>query len=54
MSNKIGQTRLLSNDPYIELNNQGQIITFQLTQKRHILGRDRHRANKEWDFEFGR
>ena len=45
MSNKIGQTTLLSNDPYIELNNQGQIITFQLTQKRHILGRDRHRAN---------
>ena len=45
MSNKIGQTTLLSNNPYIELNNQGQIITFQLTQKRHILGRDRHRAN---------
>ena len=45
MSNKIGQTTLLSNNPYIELNNQGQIITFQLTQKRHILGRDRRRAN---------
>ena len=45
MRNKIGQTTLLSNNPYIELNNQGQIITLQLTQERHILGRDRHRAN---------
>ncbi len=45
MSNKTGQTTLLSSNPYIELNNQGQIITLQLTQDHHILGRDRLRAD---------
>jgi len=45
MTNKTGQTTLLSNNPYIELNNQGQIITLPLTQDHHILGRDRLRAD---------
>lgn len=27
--------------PYLELNNQGEIIHFELTQDRHLLGRDR-------------
>ncbi len=45
MSNKTGQTTLLNSNPYIELNNQGQIITLQLTQDNHILGRDRLRAD---------
>ncbi|MGL5080703.1 MAG: ATP-binding cassette domain-containing protein [Microcoleaceae cyanobacterium] len=27
--------------PYLELNNQGEILHFDLTQNRHILGRDR-------------
>ncbi|NET16240.1 MAG: FHA domain-containing protein, partial [Okeania sp. SIO1H6] len=45
MSNKAGQTTLLNSNPYIELNNQGQIITLQLTQDNHILGRDRLRAD---------
>ncbi|NES76523.1 MULTISPECIES: ATP-binding cassette domain-containing protein [Okeania] len=45
MNKKTGQTTLLSNNPYIELSNQGQIITFQLTQDNHILGRDRLHAD---------
>ena len=45
MTNKTGQTTLLSSNPYIELNNQGQILTLQLTQDHHILGRDRLRAD---------
>ncbi|MEB3341497.1 FHA domain-containing protein [Okeania sp.] len=45
MTNKTGQATLLFNNPYIELNNQGQTITLELTQKRHRLGRDRLRAD---------
>lgn len=45
MTNKTGQTTLLSNNPYIELNNQGQIITLELKQDNHILGRDRLHAD---------
>ncbi|GGA55170.1 ATP-binding cassette domain-containing protein [Okeania sp. KiyG1] len=45
MTNKTGQTTLLSNNPYIELNNQGQIITLELKQNHHILGRDRLHAD---------
>ncbi|MGK7920246.1 MAG: ATP-binding cassette domain-containing protein, partial [Trichodesmium sp.] len=45
MNNKTGQTTILSSSPYIELNNQDQTITFQLTQDHHILGRDRIRAD---------
>ena len=45
MSNKKRQTTLFRNNPYIELNNQGQIITLQLTQECHILGRDSRHAN---------
>ena len=45
MTNKTGQTTLLSSNPYLELTNQGQTITLQLTQDHHILGRDRLRAD---------
>ncbi|NEQ40900.1 MAG: ATP-binding cassette domain-containing protein [Okeania sp. SIO3I5] len=45
MTNKTGQTTLLSSNPYLELTNQGQTITLQLTQDNHILGRDRLRAD---------
>ncbi|MGB3512178.1 MAG: ATP-binding cassette domain-containing protein [Microcoleaceae cyanobacterium] len=45
MNNKIGQPTLLSSNPYIELNNQGQTIALQLTQDEHTLGRDRLRAD---------
>ncbi len=45
MSNKTGLSTILSNNPYIELNNQGQIITIELIKDNHILGRDRQRAD---------
>ncbi len=40
--------------PYIELNNNGQIVRFQLTKVEHILGRDPENADllvkAEWQF----
>lgn len=43
-----GRTRkptALSSHPYLELNNQGEILHFELTQDRHILGRDQTHAD---------
>lgn len=40
-----GKPNLSNKSPYLELNNQGQIITFPLSQNQHILGRDRTRAD---------
>ncbi|MGC9523958.1 MAG: ATP-binding cassette domain-containing protein [Limnospira sp.] len=37
--------RAANTQPYLELNNQGQILNFALTQNQHILGRDRTRAD---------
>ncbi len=31
---------LVFNNPFIKINNQGQIVNFELTQPQHILGRD--------------
>ena len=35
-----GKQITLKTSPYLELNNQGEIIHFELTQERHFLGRD--------------
>ena len=43
-----GRTRkptVSSSHPYLELNNQGEILHFELTQDRHILGRDQTYAD---------
>ncbi|MBS0017579.1 MAG: ATP-binding cassette domain-containing protein [Arthrospira sp. SH-MAG29] len=40
-----GKSNLSKKSPYLELNNQGQVLTFELTQNQHILGRDRTRAD---------
>lgn len=41
MSGNTGQKTVLSTNPYLELNNQGQILRLQLQKDRHVLGRDR-------------
>lgn len=41
MTNNQGQQTVLSLNPYLELNNQGQMMRLELTSSRHILGRDR-------------
>lgn len=41
MTNNQGQQTVLSLNPYLELNNQGQMMRLELTSSRHVLGRDR-------------
>ncbi|MUG92000.1 ATP-binding cassette domain-containing protein [Scytonema sp. UIC 10036] len=41
MLNTVIHTKNLSGSIYINLNNQGQVLQFALTQQQHILGRDR-------------
>ncbi|MBO0350334.1 ATP-binding cassette domain-containing protein [Phormidium pseudopriestleyi FRX01] len=41
MTNPPGQQTVLSLNPYLELNNQGQVMRLELTTSRHVLGRDR-------------
>jgi len=57
MTGKIGQQTILSTRPHLELNNQGQILQFELKQEQHILGRDRTRADliipEEWQVISG-
>ncbi|HLO52482.1 MAG TPA: FHA domain-containing protein [Kamptonema sp.] len=57
MTGRIGQQTVLSARPYLELNNQGQILQFELRQEQHILGRDRTRADliipEEWQIISG-
>lgn len=31
---------LVFNNPFLQINNQGQIVNFELTQPQHTLGRD--------------
>lgn len=45
MNNNRGQTTVLSSNPYLELNNQGDTLILQLTQKNHRLGRDRDKVD---------
>ncbi|MDJ0732578.1 MAG: ATP-binding cassette domain-containing protein [Nostocaceae cyanobacterium] len=40
MNNQLSNTTLLSNNPRIDLNNQGQYLPFDLTADYHILGRE--------------
>lgn len=40
MKSKTGSSTVLSANPYLELNNQGQILHIELRQRQHILGRD--------------
>lgn len=46
MTHSPGQQTVLSLNPYLELNNQGQSLQLELTQDAHILGRDRQRADR--------
>ena len=41
MTGGTGKQITFKTSPYLELNNQGEIIHFELTQDRHLLGRDR-------------
>ncbi len=45
MSGQTGKSTVVSTNPYLELNNQGQILRLELKQPRHILGRDRTQAD---------
>jgi len=45
MTGKIGPRTVLSTNPYLELNNQGQILHLELKQPSHILGRDVTKAD---------
>lgn len=42
MSNQFNNTTILSNSPHIELNNQGQNLSFDLSDDYYILGREPH------------
>lgn len=45
MTGKTGTNTVFSTNPYLELNNQGQILHLELKQPQHILGRDRSLAD---------
>lgn len=45
MSGQTGKSTVVGTNPYLELNNQGQILRLELKQPRHILGRDRTKAD---------
>lgn len=45
MTGRSGKQTALNTSPYLELNNQGEIIHFELTQDRHLLGRDTQYAD---------
>ncbi len=45
MTYKTGQATVLSSNPYLELNNRGKIITLELREESHRLGRDRNRVD---------
>jgi len=40
MTNTSGHTTVFATRPYIELNNQGQALRFELDLDTHLLGRD--------------
>jgi ABC-type multidrug transport system ATPase subunit len=41
MTNNPGQQTVLSVNPYLELNNHGKVMRLELTDSRHVFGRDR-------------
>lgn len=41
MTNHPGQQTVLSVNPYLELNNHGKVMRLELTDSRHVFGRDR-------------
>lgn len=45
MTSRPGQRTVVSQTPYLELNNQGQILQLELTRDEHHLGRDRQRSD---------
>lgn len=45
MTYKTGQATVLSSNPYLELNNRGQMVTLELREESHRLGRDRNRVD---------
>lgn len=45
MSYKTGQATVLSSNPYLELNNRGEMVTLELTQESHKLGREPKRVD---------
>ncbi|NJO40873.1 MAG: ATP-binding cassette domain-containing protein [Cyanobacteria bacterium RU_5_0] len=46
MTSRSGQHQtVISQNPFLELNNQGQVIRIDLTKDVHLLGRDRQRAD---------
>ncbi len=47
MAGSYEQATLVSPKPFLELNNQGQILRFELQKDEHRLGRDRDWADLE-------
>lgn len=45
MTGKTGQPTVLTTNPYLELNNQGQILHLELKKRQHILGRGPNEAD---------
>lgn len=45
MVNPTAQTTVLSRNPYLELNNQEQVLRLELTRDKHVLGRDHQRCD---------
>ncbi|MEL7034895.1 MAG: FHA domain-containing protein [Cyanobacteria bacterium J06592_8] len=57
MTGRTGKQIISKTSPYLEMNNQGEIIHFELTQDRHLLGRDRQSVDlvvpPEWQVISG-
>lgn len=57
MTRKTGQPTVLTTRPYLQLNNQGQILHFELVRGQHLLGRDQTRVDlvvpDEWQVISG-
>ncbi|MDY7022202.1 MAG: FHA domain-containing protein [Cyanobacteriota bacterium] len=57
MTGRTGKQITSKTSPYLEMNNQGEIIHFELTQDRHLLGRDRQSVDlvvpPEWQVISG-